>query len=111
MREVIAELSQKWPWLEKEIRGTRLTYYPEAMSAPAPGQMTQIRDFNPWLTSRIRNIHSDLSGVFADRGAIDEAMTALEKISKKADVSKNKISKKQAENHPLQAIHSRRTLG
>ncbi len=88
MGDVLKELSQKWPWLEKSIRGTRLTYYPEAMSAPAPGQMTQIRDFNPWLTPRIRNIHSDLSGTFAARGAIDEAMTALEELSLKERDSK-----------------------
>lgn len=80
IQEVIEEMSGGMPWLKEKIKGTRLTYYPEAMSAPAPGQMEQIRDFDTQLSPHVRLIHSDLSGVFAARGAIDEAWSAMDKI-------------------------------
>ncbi|MBY0449776.1 MAG: FAD-dependent oxidoreductase [Cyanobacteria bacterium] len=83
MKEAIAEMSVAWPWLKDKIKGARITFYPDAMSAPAPGQMTQIRDFNPQLTPHIRSIHSDLSGVFAARGAIDQALRGVDAVLEK----------------------------
>jgi protoporphyrinogen oxidase len=79
-KEVLEEMSIGFPWLKKAIKGTRLTYYPEAMSSPAPGQMEQMAEFDRQLSPRVRMIHSDVSGTFAARGAVDEAMSAMDAL-------------------------------
>ncbi len=90
-REIIDETSKAWPWLKSKIQGSRLTYYPDAMSAPAPYQMTQIRDFDRHVSPHVRTIHSDFSGVFAARGAIDEAYTAMQEIQAEMGLSEKTI--------------------
>jgi hypothetical protein len=86
--DVINEMSAGFPWLKEKMTGARLTYYPEAMSSPAPGQMEKLASFDRQLTPHIRMIHSDVSGVFAARGAIDEATTAVEELVAKREQEK-----------------------
>ncbi len=81
--KVIDEIMVAMPFLKGKIKGTRMTFYPESMSAPSPGQMKKLRDFDRQLTPHVRTIHSDLSGVFAARGAMDEALTAVEVLDEK----------------------------
>jgi protoporphyrinogen oxidase len=85
VNEVIEEMSAGFPWLKEKMKGTRLTYYPEAMSAPAPGQMEALSKFDRQVSPHVRLIHSDLSGVFAARGAIDEALRGVEAVKQKLD--------------------------
>ncbi|MBY0404212.1 MAG: hypothetical protein K2X66_09955, partial [Cyanobacteria bacterium] len=80
IKQVIEEMSVGFPWLKEKMKGTRLTYYPEAMSAPAPGQMEKIKSFDTQLSPHVQLIHSDLSGVFAARGAIDEANRGIHAV-------------------------------
>jgi hypothetical protein len=85
--EAINDMRKAWPWLGNEMLGHRITFYPEAMSAPAPGQMTQIKNFNTQVSPHVRLIHSDLSGTFAARGAISEATQAMDAIIAKRDAA------------------------
>lgn len=80
IQEVIEEMSKGFPWLKDKMKGTRLTMYKEAMSAPAPGQMEKLAEFDPQVGPRTQVIHSDISGIFAARGAVDGAIYAMERV-------------------------------
>jgi hypothetical protein len=61
-----------------------VTYFPESMSSPLPGQLQQLRDLGLELAPNVFAIHSDFSGVFSAPGAIATALHGVELVKRKA---------------------------
>lgn len=62
----------------------RVTYFPESMSSPLPGQLQALHDLGVELAPNVFAIHSDFSGVFSAPGAIASALHGVEEVKRKA---------------------------
>jgi phytoene dehydrogenase-like protein len=58
----------------------RVTYFPESMSSPLPGQLQQLHELGLELAPNVFAIHSDFSGVFSAPGAIATALHGVELV-------------------------------
>ena len=57
-----------------------VTYFPESMSSPLPGQLQKLHDLGLELAPNVFAIHSDFSGVFSAPGAITTALHGVELV-------------------------------
>ena len=67
----------------------KVTYFPDSMSSPLPGQLQALHDLGLELAPNVFGIHSDLSGVFSAPGAIATALHGVELVKAKANNDTN----------------------